>query len=95
MKDVLGYEKLYGVTIYGDVYSYQSEKFLSPSKLKNGYYMVVLYKDKVKTAVYVHRILAQAYLPNPDNLQYVRHKDGNKLNNCVENLEWSKHYKLK
>lgn len=95
MKDVVGYEKLYGVTIYGDVYSYQSQKILSPSKSKNGYYMVVLYKDKVKTTVYAHRIVAQAYLPNPDNLQYVRHKDGNKSNNCVDNLEWSKHYKLK
>lgn len=95
MKDVVGYEKLYAVSIYGDVYSYRSQKILSPSKAKNGYRTVVLYKDKVKTTLYVHRILAEAYLPNPDNLQYVRHKDGNITNNCIENLEWSKHYKLK
>lgn len=97
MKDVVGYEKLYGVTIYGDVYSYRREKILSPSKAKSGHRTVVLYKDGTQKTFYVHRITAEAYLPNPDNLKYVIHKDGNVTNNCIDNLAWSKnkYYLLK
>lgn len=90
MKDVKGYEKLYAVSIYGEVYSYRRDKFLAQGKTKKGYCNVSLYKDQHGKSVYVHRLIAETYIPNPDNLQYVRHKDGNKLNNCVDNLYWSK-----
>lgn len=54
-----------------------------------GYRMLVLH-DKTGKRIYrnVHRLVAEAFIPNPDNLPEVNHKDGNKLNNCVDNLEW-------
>ena len=55
---------------------------------KYGYLKVSLYKNnKVKT-YYVHRLVAEAFIPNPENLPEVNHKDENKLNNNAENLEW-------
>lgn len=54
---------------------------------KNGYKAVQLYNVSVKTC-YVHRLVASAFIPNPDNLPQVNHKDGNRLNNYFENLEW-------
>lgn len=53
-----------------------------------GYRMVVLYKDKKRNYLRIHRLLAQAFIPNPDNLPQVNHIDGNKLHNSVSNLEW-------
>ncbi len=88
MKDIEGYEGLYAVTIYGDVYSYRREKFLAQSKTKKGYLYVSLSKKNCKKHAYVHRLVAQAYIPNPDNLSQVNHKDEDKTNNNVDNLEW-------
>ena len=63
-------------------------KILKPFTTKNGYLQVCLWKNgKVKT-FYVHRLVAEAFLPNPNNLTEVNHKDENKLNNNAENLEW-------
>jgi hypothetical protein len=53
-----------------------------------GYFRTNLAKDGVNRTVKVHRIVAEAFIPNPMNLPQVNHKDGNKQNNCVENLEW-------
>lgn len=55
---------------------------------KNGYARVQYKVNRKHVDRYVHRLVAQYYIPNPDNLPCVNHKDGNKLNNCVENLEW-------
>lgn len=88
MKDVVGYEGLYGITIYGDVWSYRKQKFLSSCLTKSGYCMVVLSKDGQTKHAYVHRLVADAYIPNPDNLSQVNHRDENKTNNNVDNLEW-------
>ena len=52
-------------------------------------YKEVLFSENGKTTQYlVHRLIAKAFVPNPDNLDYVNHKDGNKLNNAAINLEW-------
>lgn len=96
-KAVPGYEGLYEVSNMGRVRSLdtivvtkrgvQKKKkglLLQPMKTKKGYYMVNLQK----TRMYVHRIVAAAFLPNPDLLPYINHKDENKENNRVDNLEW-------
>ena len=54
----------------------------------NGYATTYLYKNNNKTSFSVHRLVAEAFIPNPDSLPQVNHKDENKLNNCVDNLEW-------
>ena len=55
---------------------------------KYGYRRVLLYVDGKREKHFVHRLVAKEYIPNPNNLPQVNHKDGNKLNNHVDNLEW-------
>lgn len=97
-KDVMGYEGYYQVSNQGRVRSLDrvvsdtigrkrhiKGKLLHPKvNVKSGYLMVNLRgKD-----CYMHRLVAQAFLPNPDNLPQVNHKDETRDNNCVDNLEW-------
>jgi hypothetical protein len=56
---------------------------------KAGYYMVNIHESGIPYVHYVHRLLAGSFIPNPDNKRTVNHKDGNKLNNCLTNLEWA------
>ena len=63
------------------------EKVLSPS-LCNGYHSVQLYNENGLKKCNIHRLVAEAFIPNPNNYPVVNHKDENKLNNYVENLEW-------
>lgn len=72
----------------GRVFSKYSNRYLKPSLCNNGYYTVELFNDKKSKRKTVHRLVAEAYIPNPDNLPQVNHKDENKLNNDVSNLEW-------
>ena len=89
MRDVKNYEGLYAVTSCGQVWSYRSQKFLKPTSATKGYLVVNLYKDnKNKKRCYVHRLVAEAYIPNLDNLPQINHKDENRANNCLQNLEW-------
>lgn len=64
---------------------------LRKSKQKNYYYKVFLSNNEVKKNLYVHRLVAEAFLPKIDNKLEVNHKDGDKTNNCVDNLEWVNH----
>ena len=88
MKDVQNYEGLYAVTSCGKVWSYKSKKFLKPRKDRDGYLRVDLYKGGEQKTYLVHRLVAETYLPNPNGLQQVNHKDENKENNALQNLEW-------
>ena len=88
MKDIVGFEGLYGITRNGNVWSYKSKKFLKPRLNTSGYYQVNLCKDGKGKNFTIHRLVATAFIPNPDNLPEVNHKDEDKSNNCVENLEW-------
>ena len=64
------------------------EKFNSMHLKRDGYHSVLLRKPGVKKTIQLHRIVAKAFIKNPDNKDAVNHIDGNKLNNCVNNLEW-------
>lgn len=89
-KDITGYEGLYQVSNLGRVKSLKNdkEKILKPAISSKGYLFVNLYKQQKTTHYKVHRIVAKAFIPNPNNLPQVNHKDEDKTNNCVINLEW-------
>lgn len=91
MKDVIGFEALYAVTSCGKIWSYKAKKFLKPKITKNGYLQVALQKNKKYTWKYVHRVVAEAYIQKVPQKNEVNHKDENKGNNCVKNLEWVTH----
>lgn len=88
MIDIKGYEGLYAVTKDGKVWSHRNKKFLKACEASGGYLLVQLCnKGHCKTFL-VHRLVAEAYIPNPDNLPFVNHKDENKQNPDASNLEW-------
>ena len=70
------------------MWSYRRKKFLTPGTDGNGYLKVKLCKDNENKNCYVHRLVAGAYIPNTENLPEINHKDENKTNNCLQNLEW-------
>ena len=71
----------------GDVYSRFGKK-LCKWVVNTGYYQVSIHHKGKRHFRYVHRLVAEAFIPNPNNLPQVNHKDGDKLNNNVNNLEW-------
>ena len=87
-KEIPGYEGLYEVSNKGNVRNVRRNKLLRLSKNNYGYIQVSLYKNGIKTGPKVHRLVAEAFIPNPDNLPMINHKDEDKTNNNVDNLEW-------
>ena len=87
---IKGYEGLYEVSDKGRVKSigYGKERILRPGRAGGGYLMVNLCKNGEKKKFLVHRLVSQTFIPNPDNLPQVNHKDENPSNNYVQNLEW-------
>ena len=102
-RDIPQYEGMYQVSSKGRVRSLDRTlltangehkmkgRVLSPNVNNSGYYYVTLSKDRRHWCAKVHRLVATAFIPNPDNLPEVNHRDGNKLNCCIENLEWCNH----
>lgn len=97
-KDIKNYDGLYQVSNLGRIkrirftngkYDFPKEKILSPNKNKKCKYLGVdLHKNGKRKRFLVHRLVAEAFIPNPNNLFEVNHKDENKLNNNINNLEW-------
>ena len=90
-KDIKGYEGLYKVSNYGNVkslnYNHTGKERLLKPKIET-YYRITLSNYGVVKLYLIHRLVAEAFIPNPDNLPQVNHKDENKHNNHVYNLEW-------
>ena len=90
-KPVKGYEGIYEVSSLGRVRKVATGLILHQSNYGGGYRQVSLRKDGKGTTIGVHRLVAKAFLPNPDMLPEINHRDEDKANNCVENLEWCNH----
>ena len=78
----------YDINEQGQIYSHKTNKFLTGYIDNTGYRTVLLTVEGKKKNYLVHRLVAQTFIPNENNLPIVNHKDGNKLNNVVDNLEW-------
>jgi hypothetical protein len=92
-KDIKGYEGYYQISNYGKVKSLKRGRkkktiFKKPTIKQNGYYILALYKNNNQKIFYLHRLIGIMFIPNPENKKWMNHKDGNKLNNSIANLEW-------
>ena len=99
-KDIQGYEGIYQVSNLGNVrsvdrcvecvdsYRHYKGRIMRLNKRKNGYLDICLRRQDNKVRPLVHRLVAEAFIPNPEKLPCVNHKDENKENNRVDNLEW-------
>lgn len=101
-KDIKDYEGAYQCSSYGRVKSldryieehngkkqFRKGQIIKPRLNKNGYLQLALNKNAKRKMVYVHILIAETFLDNYKKLETVNHKDGNKLNNNIDNLEWS------
>lgn len=86
-KDIKGYEGYYQISSYGKVKNIVTGNILKPSKSKTGYLHITLCYTNRKDFL-IHRLVALAFLQNPNNFPEVNHKDEDKSNNCADNLEW-------
>jgi hypothetical protein len=100
--DIKNYEGIYQISNFGNVKSImrigkhnkgrkwqiRKERTLKNRNDGRGYYSVILYKGNTKISYRIHRLVAKAFIPNINNRPEINHKDGNKQNNNVDNLEW-------
>ena len=88
MVKIKGFENYY-IDEDGNIYD-KNKKLMTSKWIDNtGYYQIVLRKDGKRKYLRIHRLVALQFIPNPDGLPQVNHKDGNKLNNNIDNLEWT------
>ena len=90
-KGIVGYEELFSVSNTGKIFSKRTSKILKQNLVDRSYNACITKlngRNGTNLVLKVHREVAKAFIPNPDNLPFVNHKDGDKLNNNVSNLEW-------
>ena len=78
----------YTISDKGEIVNTNTNKELKPYIRKDGYVIISLSKGGKKYKCYLHRLVAETFIPNPNNLPQVNHIDEDKTNNCVSNLEW-------
>lgn len=99
-RDITGYEGIYQVSNLGRVKSlariikrgkieqHRKQKILTPSLCRGGYLSAIISNEAISKRIKIHRLVAQAFIPNPDNKPQVNHINGVKTDNKMENLEW-------
>lgn len=87
-KPVKGFENYYKVSNLGNVISVRRNMQLKKMHDSDGYLLISLYKEQKIIKGKIHRLVAQHFIPNPENKKTVNHKNGNKNDNSVSNLEW-------
>ena len=91
-KDIVGYEGKYKVSNNGNIkatsYNRMGKERILSGRITGGYSRIALYNNGKVANKYVHRLVAEHFIQNPNNYKEVNHIDGNKLNNHVDNLEW-------
>lgn len=89
IKEIKGYDRKYFVSDVGIVYKSNMKAMHPQVNTRTGYCHLLLWKNGKPHTRYVHRLVAECFLPNPCGKREVNHKDGNKQNNSVQNLEWA------
>ena len=87
-RDVVGFEAYFQVSNLGNVFSKRSNRILKTTKSETGYWAFATSINGIAHTFRVHRLVAEAFIPNPESKPYVNHKDGSKTNNMLSNLEW-------
>jgi hypothetical protein len=87
-RPVKNYEGRYLVSPCGTIYSIRARRLLTPRLNEKGYLTVELWENYKRKVSRVHRIVAETFIENPFNLKEINHKDGDKQNNHIANLEW-------
>ena len=82
------FEGLYSISDNGEIFGHKRKKLVKQRINKFGYNTIKLCKNSKLYYFMIHRLVAETFIPNPNNLPQVNHIDGNKQNNCVDNLEW-------
>lgn len=90
-RDIKGYENEYQISTIGRLKSVKSNLIMKPMVATNGYLIACLWQNNKQRKITIHRLVADAFLPNPHGLPEINHIDEDKTNNRVENLEWCTH----
>ncbi len=90
-RDIKGYENKYQISTLGRLKSVKNDLIMRPMVATNGYLIACLWKDNRQRKFTIHKLVANTFIPNPNNLMEINHIDEDKTNNRVDNLEWCTH----